>query len=169
MSGIKWLKPGAILLALTVPGVGVGAATHARTAAEPTKPDAPDTVRREQKKLQGTWDMMAEEDHGRKFSGEAIRARFRLVIDGNRWTLKDRRADADKVWTARLDPAADPKRLDCTFRFGENKGKSSLGIYRLTGDTLKLCLADPGESRPTKFEGTGQHTLIMFQRAKSKR
>jgi uncharacterized protein (TIGR03067 family) len=168
MAGIKWVGREAILLGLTALAVGVVVATHGRTAAESTKTTASDATRGEKKKLQGTWRMTAEEDHGRKLPEKAVRARFRIVIDGDRWTLKDTRADTDKVWTARLDPSTDPKRIDFTFQFGDNKGKSSLGIYRLTDDTLKLCLADPDESRPTKFEGTGQQTLLFFQRVESK-
>ena len=99
---------------------------------------------------------------------EALRARFRLVIDGNRWALKEKAADMAKVWTVRVGPGKDPKQVDFRFQFGDNKGKTSLGIYRLTGDTLRVCLADPGEGRPTRFEGKGQRTLNRFQRAKSK-
>ena len=44
-----------------------------------------------------------------------------------------------------------PEAIDYVLLEGPNKGKTLLGIYELTGDTLKSCFAAPGKDRPTDF------------------
>jgi uncharacterized protein (TIGR03067 family) len=39
-----------------------------------------------------------------------------------------------------------------------------LGIYRLEGDTLTLCVADQGAARPTQFVGSRSHNLVVLKR-----
>ena len=50
------------------------------------------------------------------------------------------------------------------------KGEPIPGIYRLEGDTLKICIADyPGKQRPTEFKAKGPKNgqgLIILKRAK---
>ena len=53
-------------------------------------------------------------------------------------------------------------------RGGDLKGQTSLAIYELVGDTLRICRAAPGKARPTEFAskpGSGL-TLMSYQRAK---
>ncbi len=51
------------------------------------------------------------------------------------------------VATVKIDPAHKPTQIDIT----DGSKETSLGIYELSGNTLKLCVADPGEKRPTEF------------------
>jgi hypothetical protein len=52
------------------------------------------------------------------------------------------------------------------YKTGEHKGMTSLGIYELDGSTLRVCLGEPGDPRPTKFHGGGTYTLEVFKREK---
>jgi uncharacterized protein (TIGR03067 family) len=67
-----------------------------------------------------------------------------------------------------IDPTKKPKTIDYMMTEGFTKGKTQLGIYELTGDTVKFCFAAPGKDRPTEFtakEGS-QYTLSVWKRDK---
>jgi uncharacterized protein (TIGR03067 family) len=52
--------------------------------------------------------------------------------------------------------------MDLTFTEGRHFGETSLAIYELDGDTLRLCRAAPGDPRPTTFKSTpGTGTAFM--------
>lgn len=114
-------------------------------------------------RLQGTWLLTHETDHGRKLDDQ-LQSRFTLVIEKDRWTLIEEGGDADKTWIVTLDPSLEPGR---TCQFGDDKGKVSQAIYELKGERLRLCIADPGERRPPKFDGQGNQTLLVLERGPS--
>jgi uncharacterized protein (TIGR03067 family) len=117
------------------------------------------------KKLQGTWYTVAVESHGVKVPLERIRAKdVRLVVKGDQWTLKETQGDDDKEFTVRLGPTRKPRAIDIVYKTGEHKGKTSLGIYELDGNRLRVCLGEPGDPRPTRFDGRGTYTLEVFKR-----
>jgi uncharacterized protein (TIGR03067 family) len=51
-------------------------------------------------------------------------------------------------WT---DPLAEPAAISFTPKMGTDAGKPRQGIYLLDGTTLTICLANPGQPRPTSF------------------
>jgi RNA polymerase sigma-70 factor (ECF subfamily) len=165
------LKAGGMLGLLL--GLVIGGAALVRVwagAVELAQQKAPGASKDEdEKKLQGTWYTVSVESHGREVPQERIRAKdVRLVVQSDRWTLKETQGDADKEFTVLRDPAKKPKAIDIIYKSGENKGKTSLGIYELDGRTLRVCVGEPGDPRPTKFHGGGTYTLEVFKREKPK-
>ncbi|HVS35741.1 MAG TPA: TIGR03067 domain-containing protein [Gemmataceae bacterium] len=48
-----------------------------------------------------------------------------------------------------------------------DKGTRSLGIYEVKDDVLRICLAKPGNERPTEFsskEGSGRNIIVLRRR-----
>ena len=161
--GMLILLGGLVIGGAALDQVGAGA-VESRQQRASDSPKDDDT-----KKLQGTWYTASVESHGRKVPVERIVAKdVRLVVESDRWTLKETQGDADKEFSVRLDPAKKPAALDFTYNTGENKGKTSLGIYELDGGTLRICVGEPGDPRPTQFDGGGTYTLEVFKREKPK-
>jgi uncharacterized protein (TIGR03067 family) len=50
-----------------------------------------------------------------------------------------------------LDASHAPAHIDYVNRSGKNKGKAQAGIYELSGDALRICVAAPGRTRPGEF------------------
>jgi uncharacterized protein (TIGR03067 family) len=112
--------------------------------------------------LQGKWVVQTVERSGRvdeSFSG-AVR-----TIDGEQYTLAPRAAAAIHG-TLRVDP--DKQTFNMQPRDGQYQDRDLLGIYRLDGDALTICFAEPGHSRPKDFTskpGSG-HILVLQKRAR---
>jgi uncharacterized protein (TIGR03067 family) len=67
-----------------------------------------------------------------------------------------------------LDPSKKPRWLTMRYTGGANKGKTYLGIYDLSGDTLRLCIISDGKTRPKEFSAAAgtKSTLAVFKRVK---
>jgi uncharacterized protein (TIGR03067 family) len=105
--------------------------------------------------LQGTWHVTSLEVEGQKITGGMLDG-AQIVVKGNRFTSTG--MGAAYKGTLKIDAAAKPARLDMKFTAGPEKGNTNLGIYKLDGDTWKLCLAMRGDTRPSKFasqQGSG--------------
>ena len=75
--------------------------------------------------------------------------------------------------TYRVDAGRDPAHLDWLFEPDRPGARPSflLGIYKMEGDTLTICLhgasAPPADRRPTEFKhGSEDQSLRMYKRVK---
>jgi uncharacterized protein (TIGR03067 family) len=124
------------------------------------------TKDQEQQKLQGTWTVTAHTAGGKKTAPKEI-ATWRVIVKGNEITARDG-IDLLSAYVFRLDPSASPRAIDLDVTAGPDKDRKVLGIYKLEGDTLTVCVPEPGKARPKEFaskEGSG-HLLFVFQREK---
>lgn len=112
------------------------------------------------KQLEGTWVMVSGEDKGEKLPEDTIK-NAKLTMDGDKHTVK--LGDATIVGTHKVKAKADPKEIDATDTEGPFKGETTLGIYKLEGDTFTVCFAPPNKERPKEFtskSGTGQFVHV---------
>ena len=104
------------------------------------------------KKLQGTW--VSTPDNAQE---------SRWVFEGNKSTTTA--GGREYVCEVKVDPKATPHpTIDFMVIEGEDdaEGKTSLGIYKLEGDTLTLCVTLPDVgSRPTEFKTVEDETHLF--------
>ena len=116
-------------------------------------------------KFQGTWTFESVEAGGQKLPADQFKA-MTVTFEGDKYSVKMGDLVIEAA-TLKLDPSKSPKTLDSKVTDGPNKGKVILGIYEISGDTLKVCFDEEGKKRPTEFKGvTGSNTLVVHKRVK---
>jgi uncharacterized protein (TIGR03067 family) len=117
--------------------------------------------------LVGEWVGEKAEVAGMPLPAPVSEMRMEFKADGKA-VLRDGAKPAEEAsYTA--DPKKDPAEIDLTPPPTGGKAETLLGIYKVEGDTLTLCLAAAG-GRPTKFESAAgsANMLLTFKRAKKK-
>ncbi len=118
--------------------------------------------------LQGAWNITALEMEGQTVPGEAI-AGARIEVDGDRFATTGMGAAYGGTLT--LDDAAKPRRIDMHFDVGPEIGNVNRGIYELSGNAWKVCIATRGSVRPDQFAsqpGSG-FAFETLERAEAKK
>lgn len=96
--------------------------------------------------------------------------RFTLTADGKFLMKQGERAEREEG-SYKVDAKKDPAEIDFMPRPGKD-GPPVLGIYKLDGDTLTICIArGDGKLRPTKFEAPegSANILMTLKRAKKEK
>jgi uncharacterized protein (TIGR03067 family) len=126
--------------------------------------DAKDeAIKKERKKYEGTWQVVSLEVNGKKVGEQDAQKITVINKPDGKWTIK---AEGKVVarGTSVIDPTKKPKAVDLTVTEGNDKGKTTLGIYEFSDDTRKVCLAPAGKERPTDFaapSGSGRILAVL--------
>ncbi|MGP0065318.1 MAG: TIGR03067 domain-containing protein [Isosphaeraceae bacterium] len=131
-----------------------------------TADDKDKAARDELKRQEGTWSVTSSLYEGQAASADLVRSIKRIVEGDHAVWERDGKRFAGT--TIAVDPAREPKTIDVIPDGGRNRGERVLGIYKLEGDKLTICMATPGKPRPTAFRAeTGSSwTLRTFTREK---
>jgi uncharacterized protein (TIGR03067 family) len=154
-----------LILAASVSVPGTGRAQDAGT-----KDD--DQAKKDLASLQGSWVIVAREYMGKKATEEEVEhLKGEMVIKDNtvtQWAEEQGKKEVISTSTFRLDAKARPKAVDVTRTTGDLKGRTTLGIYELDGDSLKVCYSFQGEKRPTEFatKADRKSFLLVYKRVK---
>ena len=146
---------------LTLLGTLVLAATGGAGARADDKAE----VGKELKKFHGVWTFESVEAGGKKAPADGFKG-MTVTFAGDKYKVK-KGDEVIQSATQKLDPSRSPKTIDVTVDEGLNKGAVMLGIYEISGDTLKVCFDAEGKKRPTEFKtSSGSQTLVVHKRVK---
>ena len=125
-----------------------------------------DKAAKEGTKLEGSWTITSVVRNDNPLPEDRLKD-ARIVFQGKTFTHKQGEKTLAKG-TFRLDPGEKLGVIDLVVTDGEEKEETTLGIYELEGDVLRICGARPGQERPTEFETRdgSDHTLITCKLAK---
>ena len=87
-----------------------------------------------------------------------------VSIKGSGYVLH--KGDSTEQGKLKLDDSKSPHELDISPASGDNSGETMLGIYEISGDTLKICHGNPGAARPANFE-PGNDLMVIECKRKS--
>src|SRR5215467_12236424 len=100
-------------------------------------------------RLQGTWTISSLEVDGEEMPDIQLE-NCQIVVKGSLFTSST--SASEYKGRIELDPSNKPKSFDLIFTSGPQRGVRNLGIYELTKDGWRLCLATRGEKRPNSFK-----------------
>jgi uncharacterized protein (TIGR03067 family) len=117
------------------------------------------------KKLQGKWQLTAQEHGGKKAKALEVAA-ITLEVRKEKFVIRDGVDVKEDASVVRLDGKGKPAAVDLKITAGADLDKVVKAVWKLEGDALTVCTAEPGKDRPREFkaaEGSG-HTLLVFKR-----
>lgn len=115
--------------------------------------------------LQGIWELEQLEIASKKVAADDLKkTRARVVIAGKSVTFLTDTDGKGTKGALTLDATQSPRWI--TIEDGK-KGKEP-GIYEIRGDTMKWCMARPGDKRPSEFASKAMpdSNLFVFKRVK---
>lgn len=118
-------------------------------------------IKAELQRLDGTWQLVSAVKDGKETPRDIV-TKIRVVIKDGKHSVYF----GDKAAVKEIPFVADPGNNPATTVDTLPNGQKILGIYKLNGDMLTSCVAEPDRERPTEFAsrpGSG-HTLRVFRR-----
>jgi uncharacterized protein (TIGR03067 family) len=117
--------------------------------------------------LNGTWVIEDGQKSGQPLPADTI-GKVTATFDSGKLTvtlasdIKEGGPDVKKG-TYSLNNQTDPRQIDIQMN-----GAKGLGIYRIDGDSLQICMVDEGMPRPTEFKSPAgsRNDYAVFKRAK---
>ncbi len=104
--------------------------------------------------LDGTWVVVSSMRNGK--ADDEIKGDKVTFKDGTVTVQTKKKEEKGKF---KVDRSKPPATIDIT---PEGDDGPMVGIYKIEGDTLKICLAEPGAGRPTEFAAKeGSKTMLL--------
>ncbi len=126
-------------------------------------------------KLDGSWLIVGMEKAGQKlpddFFKNAPEKERTVKIAGDKLTAMKKDGKEDSL-TVKFDPSKTPKQVTTTEAKPGGKAETSVGIYKLDGDTLTICAVESEKEadRPKEFKTAKDSNamILVLKRLKDK-
>ena len=125
------------------------------------KNESPKKAQDEQSGLQGRWSVTRAHLSGSAVPEDKL-GEVSVTIKGETYVLE--KPESQERGKLKLDDSKTPHQLDIFPATGENSGEKMLGIYELSGDTLRISHGGPGANRPTTFEPDNDVMVVECKR-----
>ena len=130
-------------------------------------------AKKEMGRLAGVWAPVSVETGGKKADDtDNVVKELRYVFTKDGKFRLEKAGEVQLEGTYKVDPSKKPRQVDYKIEKSTSdtwKDKTSLGIYELDGDTLRVCRTWPdNDTRPTEFSGAKDTKQIFseFKREK---
>jgi erythromycin esterase len=124
-------------------------------------------IKRDVDHMQGKWEAVLMNRDGEIQPLQGALANLQLLVEGDHRTIRSGQTVFTEAFY-RLNPTSDPPSIDFVVTKGGLRGQIMLGIYVISGDSLRVCYAVPGRERPRDFTpkpGSG-HALQEMKRSR---
>jgi uncharacterized protein (TIGR03067 family) len=128
--------------------------------------DSEDAARKEYARLEGVWRFaLVESDDKKQRDLQFQNSKMILLRDASFAVIQVRGVTRG---TLKIDPTTNPKHYERTITNGLAKGRKTLGIYELNGDTLNICSSLRNNERPSELASKPGSGLLfeVFERVK---
>ena len=156
---IRRIVPFAIAVAVAAAPL---AAAQASQAAKPDAKQAPTASKLSPilASVQGVWSMTQVNGQDTAGSGQDVT----ITIKDNTYAQAVNGQVLERG-TFKIDETKKPMTIDITIVEGDDAGKTQLGVFELTGNTMKGKLGDPGAARPGDFTvAEGYFVFLMTKK-----
>ena len=117
----------------------------------------------DENRIIGAWLVVNAERSG-AYHNDPVDGELVLTFSADKVSSAWRKSESGSPFEGsyKLDASKQPKEIDMAMT-GKGKAETSLGIYTLDGDNLKICF---GQTRPTELKTTkdDKFNLITFKR-----
>jgi uncharacterized protein (TIGR03067 family) len=120
--------------------------------------DDPPDAKKEIAKLEGVWVFESQTVGGKGATKEQLDP-MRIAIKGDTLTRGSGAISIASKMT--IDPSKKPKTIDLVTRLPGGGSEKAVGIYELSGDTLKICYDNTGKERPKEFKSAEGSTVVL--------
>ena len=117
----------------------------------------------DKKEIQGSWTLIALEINGKPIGDSVRGAGLKVIFQKDTITFKSKDGpDMPPTGNFKLDAKIDGTKKHKTIETTIGKD-TELGIYELTGDTLRVCMARVGVDKPpTEFKTSEKDGYRLF-------
>jgi uncharacterized protein (TIGR03067 family) len=114
--------------------------------------------------FKGTWTVVSEEKNGKLETADAARGR-QVRITEDMITCMNKTGGTEMAARFHADTSKKPVHLDLTYTEGEHKGQKAKAIAEVSGDTLRLSVAEPNAEAPTDFRAKDHQCTFTLKRS----